>query len=74
MLFIASLAALRQEQLILRGTDLEIALPPGSEADQGAALAQARFGLWPPALAGGALPAVLEPQTALVPMSTVPHR
>jgi neopullulanase len=30
--------------------------------------------LWPPALAGGALPSVLEPQTALVLMSTASHR
>ena len=29
--------------------------------------------LWPPALAGAALPAVLEPQTALVFVSTPPH-
>jgi neopullulanase len=99
-LFIASLAALRQDQPALRGTDLEIALLPGSEGDQGLRLLRRDSAcgavvelvvnrsrtsplplacstgavLWPPALAGGALPAVLEPQTALVLMSTAPHR
>ncbi|MFM7863259.1 MAG: hypothetical protein ACKPHU_03525, partial [Planctomycetaceae bacterium] len=29
--------------------------------------------LWPPALAGGALPAALQPQTAMVLLSTAPH-
>ena len=98
-LFIASLAALRQDQPALRGTDLKIELLPGGEGDQGLRLVRRDSAcgaqvellvnrsrtsslplacstgavLWPPALAGGALPAVLEPQTALVLMSTASH-
>ncbi len=98
--FIASLATLRQDQPALRGTDLEIALLPGVEGEQGLRLLRrdpassaavelvvnrSRTSplpltcstgavLWPPALAGGALPSVLEPQTALVLMSTASHR
>jgi len=93
------LAALRQDQPALRGTDLEIELLPGAEGDQGLRLVRRDLAcgaavelvvnrsqtsplplvcsagavLWPPALAGGALPSVLEPQTALVLMSTASH-
>ena len=97
--FIASLATLRQDQPALRGTDLEIALLPGGEGNQGLRLVRRDLAcgaavelvvnrsrtsplplacstgavLWPPELAGGALPAALQPQTAMVLLSTASH-